>query len=61
MTWKDQVVDRTCPKCGTSKDVVGILYGLIRDPSSIDDTLWTMGGCVIRNERWHCRNCETEW
>ncbi len=61
MTWKDQVADRTCPTCKSPKDVVGILYGLIRDPSKIDDTIWILGGCSISKERWHCRRCETEW
>jgi len=57
VSWEDHIVDRTCPSCGSAKAVVGILYGLVRDTSKIDDAVWTLGGCMVGSDRWHCKAC----
>jgi len=56
--WTDFIADRTCPRCSSSKDVVGLLYGLIF--MEVDPKVWEMGGCTFNPQDldlWHCRRC----
>lgn len=52
----------TCPACG-SRDVAEILYG---EPTReaielVEEGKIVLGGCVHRDESWHCHACEHEW
>ena len=53
--WTDFVADRTCPRCASSKRVVGLLYGLIL--MEVDPEVWELGGCSLSPNLWHCRDC----
>ena len=56
--WVDHVADRTCPKCASDGQVVGILYGLVM--MEVDRGVWELGGCTTAPQDrylWHCRTC----
>jgi hypothetical protein len=46
-----------CPKCGLDDEVVPIFYGLPARPVLPAYGAYVLGGCVFREERWHCKRC----
>lgn len=60
--WTDFVADRTCPRCGSPKQVVGLLYGLVL--MEVEHELWELGGCVFDGRHpklWYCRACSLDF
>ena len=50
-----------CPKC-RSTDFKRLLYGLPAEDLSEDEKeFYRLGGCVVREEQWHCEECGFEW
>jgi hypothetical protein len=48
-----------CPNCGGAR-TQAICYGMPADPDSWGPWL-DMGGCVLRDEKWHCGCCGHRW
>jgi hypothetical protein len=59
--WVEYPAQRMCPKCHSDENVLGILYGLVRDPGAVDTSAWTLGGCMVSPEHWHCRACSLDF
>ncbi len=57
---KRKLMKLVCPKCG-SKKILSILYGLIREPSKIDESKYYLAGCEDEGYQWHCTECLYEW
>ena len=53
---------RECPDCG-SRSVVPISYGLpgpeMQEKGRRGEIV--LGGCTVRDPRWHCKNCFNSW
>ena len=56
---------KKCPKCGSSKGVIRIVYGL---PGSdllkkeLEGKILLGGCCIVDdNPDWHCKECTHEW
>jgi hypothetical protein len=49
-----------CPKCGLDDEVVPILYGYLDWPPLPTD-VFVWGGCIVGEERWHCKQCGLSW
>ena len=56
---------KKCPKCGSSKGVIRIVYGL---PGSellkkeLEGKILLGGSCIVDdNPDWHCKECTHEW
>lgn len=48
-----------CPRCGGGR-TQSIGYGMPADPESWGPWLH-MGGCVLKDEKWHCALCDNKW
>lgn len=48
-----------CQHCGGRRTQT-IQYGMVVEPDLWGPWLY-MGGCVRRDEKWHCDLCEHEW
>lgn len=50
-----------CPKCW-STDFKRLLYGFpAQELSDEEEEYYWLGGCVVREEQWHCEECGFEW
>ena len=49
-----------CPRCG-SKDVRGIIYGLVDWKTPIDKSRYVLGGCTVSPENTNCKACGYSW
>jgi len=50
-----------CPSCG-STDFRKLVYGLLSKPLSIEEqSIYKIGGCMVRPENWWCKGCGYEW
>ena len=51
----------SCPGCDSNSSVVPILYGLMEDEAArqyVQLDACILGGCVVQEEKWHCKECE---
>lgn len=48
-----------CPRCGGQRTQV-IRYGMVMSPDEWAPWL-DMGGCCVKDEKWHCEPCGHEW
>jgi hypothetical protein len=50
-----------CPKC-RSRDIQRLEYGFPAEELSEDEQEdYRLGGCMVREEQWHCGTCSFEW
>jgi len=60
-----EVETPACPECGTSENVIPIIYGYpgpeLREAADRGE-VW-LGGCVITGDDplWHCKDCGKSW
>ena len=56
---------RKCPKCGSSKSVIKIVYGYPGVALAEDERegKLILGGCCEKLDapQWHCKECQHEW
>lgn len=48
-----------CPRCGGARSQ-NIAYGMPADPESWGPWLH-IGGCCLKEEKWHCAQCDHQW
>ena len=52
---------RACPEC-KSTGIKRLIYGFPDGPlSEEEEEDYKLGGCMVREEQWHCGDCGHEW